>query len=86
MEGRRLIFADGTTVENGEAGFADNTVVCFVDMSMTEAFRLFGDTNRTSVITYQFGAMENRYEGYTQLAYIMTSDRLTVGLRRPGNG
>lgn len=86
MEGRRLIFADGTTVENGEAGFADNTVVCFVEMSLTEAFYLFSDANRTSTIVFQYGDMEDRYEGYTQIVYITSGDRLAVGLRRPGNG
>lgn len=83
MIGRRLILSDSTTIENGEAGFADETVVCFVPLGIMEAFAIFGDSNKTSAITFQYGDMEDHYEGYTQIVYVTTGDRTAVGLRRP---
>ena len=84
MEGRRLVFADGTIIENGEAGYADGVLACFIrGKSIAEVFFIFNDPDKARRIVFQYGEMQDVYEGFTQIAYLLDGDRISVGLRRP---
>ena len=82
--GRRLIFQDGTTIENGEAGYADGSLWCYFTGTMQDAIRIFFDTGKTGRIEYQFGEEENVWEGFTQCMAIMTGEdgQMSVRLER----
>lgn len=65
--GRRLIFADGTTVENGRCGYSDGALVCWVTgYSMQTAGEIFFDPNKTSRIVFEYGEMSDEYDGFTR--------------------
>lgn len=85
MTGRRLILNDGTELENGEAGYSDNTLWCYVPgISMQQAAALFFDQEKTAKIVFQYGEMQNVYEGYTDPAIIMQADnQIKIALKKP---
>lgn len=66
MDGRRLILMDGTTLEDGEAGYAQGFLwLWFSGMTLAEAFALFIDPAKTGHIVFQYGEMEDVYDGFT---------------------
>ena len=71
MEGRRLILNDGTVIENGEAGYASGFLwLYFRGYTIAQASVLFCDPNVTERIVFQYGDMEDVYEGYTECMVI----------------
>lgn len=84
MDGRAIILADGTKLPGSECGLAEGVLWCFVDgLTMMQAFSLLADPNKTQVITFQYGEMQDTFEGYTQLiAAILAQDgKIHVALR-----
>ena len=85
MNGQRLILKDGTTIENGSAGYSDATLwlYCYV-YTMMQAAMLFFDPAKTDVIVFQYGDMEDRYEGFTNCRNMMINEdgRVSVCLKR----
>lgn len=70
--GRRLIFADGTTVENGRCGFSDGALVCWVTgYSMQNAATIFFNPEQTNRIEYEYGEMKDVHEGFTNCVTLM---------------
>lgn len=66
MTGRRLILADGTKLEEAEAGYASGNLWCWIpNCSMATAFGLFTNPNRTRKIIFQYGEMQDEYNGFT---------------------
>ena len=66
MEGQRLIFKDGTTVENGTAGYAEGCLwLTLPGYPMQQAAALVFDATKTDKVTFQYGDMQDEYEGYT---------------------
>ena len=66
MEGIRLILNDGTVIEDGRAGYSTGSVVLmFTGYTLQEAIGIVFDPSKTSRITFQYGEMEDVYEGYT---------------------
>jgi hypothetical protein len=64
--GRRLILSDGTVLENGECGYADGRLWCWVSgMTMAEAAEMFFDPGRTDHIVFEYGEMSDEYDGFT---------------------
>ena len=64
--GRRLILMDGTTIENGEAGYAGGFLwLYFTGYTIAEAAGIFTDPEKTGRIVFQYGQMEDTYDGYT---------------------
>jgi len=67
MEGRRLILADGTVIEDGTAGESGGFLWCwFSGYTLNVAAWLFFSPERTETIRFQYGEMEDVYEGYTE--------------------
>lgn len=66
MKGRRLILNDVITIENGTAGASDGLLWCwFTGYTMQEAAVIFFEPENTRKIVFQYGEMEDTYEGYT---------------------
>ena len=85
MEGRRIILNDGTTLEGGEAGYSQGFLwLWFHDMTMMQAFMLFLDPEKTARIVFQYGEMEDTYEGFTNCININidVDGRLSVCMTR----
>ena len=81
MEGRRILLNDGTTIENGEAGYSSGFLWCyFSGYTLPEAAALFFDTSKTEKIVFQYGDMEDTYTGYTRCIHISTNADETVAV------
>ena len=66
--GQRLIFKDGTTIENGSCGYSQGFLWCWIHgYTMQEAAAIFFDPNKTGKITYEYGEMSDDYVGFTNL-------------------
>lgn len=85
--GRRIILADGDSYENAEAGYHGGYLAVFMKRIVTlqEAAVIFFNTAKTAAITFEYGPMEDRYEGYTHVSNLCESadGNVTVTLRRP---
>ena len=65
MTGQRLILNDETVIENGSAGFSGGVLWLFVPLTMQAAAQTFLDPEKTAKIIFQYGEMQDEYEGYT---------------------
>lgn len=66
MEGIRLILNDQTIIENGSAGYsAGNLWLYFAGYTMIEIATMFCNPEVTTHIVFQYGEMEDVYDGYT---------------------
>lgn len=64
--GRRLILNDGTILEDGEAGLAqDHLWLWFSGLTMQEAASMCFDPEKMSRIVFQYGEMEDSFDGFT---------------------
>lgn len=64
--GRRIILRDGTVIENGDVGYSQRMLwLWFTGYSMQEAALMVFDPSKTARIVYQYGEMQDEYEGYT---------------------
>ena len=65
-DGRRLILNDGTTIENGEAGFAEGFLwLRLPGYTMQQAASIFFDSSKTERIVFEYGEMTDTYDGFT---------------------
>ena len=87
LDGRRLILNDGTTLERGEAGFAEGFLWCYIpNFTMQQAASLFFDASKTSRIEFDYGDMKDTYEGYTTCTRLLDEgDRVSVCMVRGSN-
>ena len=73
MEGQRLILKDGTIIENGRAGYAEGFLWLWLPgYTMQQAAALAFDATKTARIVFQYGEMEDVYEGFTNCVNIMS--------------
>lgn len=71
MTGRRLILNDGTSLENCEAGLTPTSLWLYLKgVTMQRAADTFFDSRKTSKIVFQYGEMQDVYEGYTNCSTI----------------
>lgn len=86
-EGQRLIFADGTTVENAACGYSDGCLWCWLpDYTMQTAAALFFNAEKTARIVYEYGAMYDEYEGFTNCTNLfIDGDSMVSACLRRGN-
>jgi hypothetical protein len=65
-EGIRLIFNDGTVIEDGSCGYSEGRLWCWVTgYTMPQAAQVFFDPAKTEQIMFQYGGMEQVYHGFT---------------------
>ena len=83
--GQRLILMDGTTIENGRAGYSEKHLWLWVTgYTMQQAAAIFLNPSKTGVIVFEYGEMSNRYEGFTDCTnlFIDGDDQINVCLIR----
>ena len=87
MEGQRIILNDGTVIENGRAGYYQGALWCYFDgRTIGEAIQLFTNADRTARIVFQYGEMEDVYEGFTDCFHVSVADgSISVGLKKGEN-
>ena len=72
MEGTRLIMLDGTTIENGKAGYSGGFLWLYLTgMTLPSAAAIFFDPNKTDNIIFQYGEMEDIYQHFTVCRSLM---------------
>lgn len=87
MTGRRLILNNDIVIENGEAGYSAGFLWCYITgYTMAEAAEIFLSPGNTARIIFQYGEMEDQYDGYTECMNLMidTDGKISVCLK--GNG
>ena len=72
-EGQRIILNDGTIIEDGNAGACDGYLWLYMTgYTMKQASDMFLEqTEKTGTIKFQYGEMEDVYEGYTNCITLM---------------
>lgn len=71
----RLILNDGTEIENGRAGYAEGFLwLRLPDFTMAEAAMLVLNTEKTARIIFQYGEMQDEYEGFTNCIRIIAEE------------
>ena len=71
MEGQRIVFNDGTTVENGIAGYSEGCLwLTLPGYSMQQAAAVAFDSGKTDHIVFQYGDMQDVYDNYTECVNI----------------
>jgi hypothetical protein len=86
-EGQRLIFADGTTVENAACGYSDGCLWCWLpNYTMQAASLILFDPAKTARIVYEYGAMYDEYVGFTNCTNLfIDGDGKVSGCLKRGN-
>lgn len=75
MTGRRLILNDGTILENCEAGLTPTSLWLYLKgVPIQEATFTFYDDSKTAKIVFQYGEMQDVYEGYTDCSIIKENE------------
>lgn len=76
-----LTLNDGTVFQ-ADVGFADGVLWCWLHDGTTlmQAFMAFSNAENTSVITFDYGSVQEVYEGFTQLSYIAVNYNGTVDI------
>ena len=88
MEGRKIVFSDGTEIADGECGFSNGVLWCYnVGTNFLQVATQFSDPAKTASITFVYGEMQDVYEGYTDVIAVMTQfdGTLKVALRKGAN-
>lgn len=66
MEGRRLILNDSTIIPDGQCGYAQGFLWCwFTGYTLQQAATMFLDPSLTSKIVFQYGDMQDEFDGFT---------------------
>ena len=72
MEGQRLILNDGTVIEDGRAGYSQGFLwLYFSGYTLQQAAMMFMDPAKTEKIIFQYGEMEDTYNGFTECRNLM---------------
>ena len=75
MNGRRLILNPGPNqieLPGSEAGYAEGVLWMYLrGLTLAQAFVVLSDPANTAVIRYEYGEMEDVFEGFTRLTALM---------------
>ena len=75
MEGIRLILMDGTTIEDGSAGYADGFLwLTLPGWTLQQAAGIVFDPSVMGKIYFQYGEMEDVYTGFTVCTRLAADD------------
>lgn len=81
MDGHRLVFDDGSAYENGRAGYSGGLLWLWIpNMQFWDGCDLARDANKMRRVTFQYGDMEETYEGFTTCTGVL-QDATEVSLR-----
>lgn len=84
MVERSLVLNDGTTINDGEAGLAGDTLALFFNgYTLLQAAQMMCDTSKTRRIRFCYGSEEDVYEGYTRCTTVsVQSGQVSVLLEK----
>lgn len=75
MDGRRLILNPGPNqieLPGSEAGYAEGVLWLYLrGLTLAQAFAVLSDPANTAVIRYEYGEMEDIFEGFKHLTTLM---------------
>ena len=85
MDGRQLKLNDGTIIPDGEAGLSGGFLWSYLPgYTIQQAAAVAFDANKTSVIEFDYGDMEDTFTGYTACVNISAEDgQASVCLTQP---
>ena len=67
MDGIRLILNDDTVIEDGRAGYSSGFLWLWMPgLTMQTAVMIAFDAEKTQHIVFQYGDMQDEYEGFTR--------------------
>ena len=73
--GRRICFADGTKIEDGQCGYSAGNLWCYVNgKTFMELAQIFTDATKTSLIKFEYGDMTDTYENFTNCNTIIVDE------------
>lgn len=72
MKDRYILQADGTRYDEGECGYSDGSLWCFLpsNTDQVSAFADFSDKNKTKHILFHYGIMDDEYDDFTEIILI----------------
>ena len=84
MEGRRIRMKDNTVYEEGEIGYADGVIWCFLkNVDLISAFQNFSDPEKAQKLVFEYGEMSDVYEDFTSISAIIQKEQgVNIMLRR----
>ena len=75
MEGQRLILMNGRVIENARAGLASGFLWLWIPgITMVEGAEIAFDPEAVQHIIYQYGDMEDTFDGFTVCRNLMDDD------------
>lgn len=75
MDGQRLIFDDETVIEDGRAGYSDGFLWLWMPgLTMQTAAMIVFDAEKTARIVFQYGEMQDEYEGFAKCIRIIEEE------------
>lgn len=71
MDGLKLILNDGTEIDGGRAGYAQGFLwLHFTGYSFFDAAMMFSDSTKTQHIIFQYGEMQDVFDGFTECVHV----------------
>ena len=84
MTGRRIVLADGQRLENAVAGYSDGFLWVHVPaITEQECVPIFTNKAKTETIVFQYGEMQDTYNGFTQMVRILPGEEVSVCMTTP---
>ena len=82
--GRRIILKDKTVYENGECGYAEGCLWCYVPgVTAADVLPKFLNPSATKHIVFEYGEMSDVYDGFTELVSVLTDPiRVSICLKK----
>lgn len=84
MNGRRIRMNDGAIYEEGEIGYADGVIWCFLkNIDLISAFQNFSNPEKTQKLVFEYGEMSDVYEGFMSIGAVIQKEQgVNIMLRR----
>ena len=84
--GRRIILKDKTVYENGECGYAEGNLWCYVPgVTAADVLPKFLEPSATKRIVFEYGEMSDVYEDYTVLSTVLTDpNQVSICMKKAG--
>ena len=85
--GRRIILKDETVYENGECGYAEGNLWCYVPgVTAADVLPKFLKPSATEHIRFEYGEMVDVYDGFTVLSTVLTEPtQVSICLKKAVN-
>ena len=79
----KVTFADGSALEGVGMDLGEGVLVCLSPYDLAASFAVFSNRAKTAHMVYELGDIVRTFDGYTEIAFILTEHKVSIGLRRP---